>query len=306
MTLTPRIVRIPDITEDDLITLWVGTEENMRLRGSARHSMQAGPFSPTPTVEGELPTGGRGGSISRMAPSEEVMRDREESARRGGNGSLPSPEVFEPEQAVVEAPPPDAGAAQPQGAVPSIEGGDVDPAGGAAVVERPADDAMEQQVEPEADAEAEPEPQEEPVEEPPPGRADVSLYVEPSSARVGDSLVVAVNIANAQNVASVPFRLRYNPQVVEYVAGHRGSFLQGAGQEPVFLATGEGGEVVVGLSRIGGGEGASGSGELARFEFRAIGAGDARFTFSGASVKDPQARNLLASFAPAQVHVVAQ
>ncbi|NIM61144.1 MAG: hypothetical protein GTO30_05640, partial [Acidobacteria bacterium] len=34
MTLTPRIIRIPDITEEDLATLWVGTEENMRLRGS--------------------------------------------------------------------------------------------------------------------------------------------------------------------------------------------------------------------------------------------------------------------------------
>ncbi len=46
MTLTPRIIRIPDITEQDLATLWVGTEENMRLRGPAESAAGIGPFGP--------------------------------------------------------------------------------------------------------------------------------------------------------------------------------------------------------------------------------------------------------------------
>ena len=45
MTLTPRIVRIPDITEDDLATLWVGTEEHMQLRGSAQNALGQRPFA---------------------------------------------------------------------------------------------------------------------------------------------------------------------------------------------------------------------------------------------------------------------
>src|SRR5207249_226748 len=45
LTLTPYIVRIPDIQEDDLQTMWVGTEDNMRLRGSVRGVMGVSPFA---------------------------------------------------------------------------------------------------------------------------------------------------------------------------------------------------------------------------------------------------------------------
>jgi hypothetical protein len=64
-----------------------------------------------------------------------------------------------------------------------------------------------------------------------------------------------------------------------------------------------GGEVVVGLSRMGGGAGISGSGVLATFEFQAVNPGDCGFVFVGASVKDPRAQNLPASFEPVTVTV---
>ena len=77
------------------------------------------------------------------------------------------------------------------------------------------------------------------------------------------------------------------------------------GTNTVFLAgdMGGGGEIVVGLSRMGAGEGASGTGSLARFRFLAINAGSCNFGFTGASVKDPQARNLPAAFNTAAVQV---
>ena len=62
-------------------------------------------------------------------------------------------------------------------------------------------------------------------------------------------------------------------------------------------------EAAVGLSRMGGGDGVSGSGVLATFEFQAINPGDCGFAFVGASVKDPQARNLPAAFNTAAVRV---
>ncbi len=70
------------------------------------------------------------------------------------------------------------------------------------------------------------------------------------------------------------------------------------GTQTVFLAgdIGGGGEIVVGLSRMGGGQGANGAGMLASFRFLAVNPGDCRFSFTGSSVKDPQARNVPAAF----------
>ena len=81
--------------------------------------------------------------------------------------------------------------------------------------------------------------------------------------------------------------------------------MSGDGTNTVFLAsdTGGGGEIVVGLSRLGGGTGVTGAGAVARFTFQAIGEGDAGFAFTGSSVKDPQAQNLPSSFHVVSVKV---
>src|SRR2546422_3300981 len=44
LTLTPHIIRIPDVTEEDLLPLWIGTESNIALRGGSKTS----PFGTTP------------------------------------------------------------------------------------------------------------------------------------------------------------------------------------------------------------------------------------------------------------------
>jgi hypothetical protein len=123
---------------------------------------------------------------------------------------------------------------------------------------------------------------------------------------VGDRVSIEVRIENATNVGSVPFHLKYNRQVLEFIPpATQGPFLNADGANTVFLAndTGGGGEVVVGLSRLGGGEGMTGGGTLAIFQFQAINAGDCGFAWTAASVKDPQARNLDATFVTAAVPV---
>jgi hypothetical protein len=138
------------------------------------------------------------------------------------------------------------------------------------------------------------------------GPATVRLVPSAPSFRVGDRVIMEVRIENATNVGSVPFHLRYNRQVLEFVPpANQGPFLNSDGANSVFLATDSagGGEVVVGLSRLGGGDGMSGAGTLATFQFQAINPGDCGFAWSGASVKDPQARNLPASFLAAPVAV---
>jgi hypothetical protein len=146
-----------------------------------------------------------------------------------------------------------------------------------------------------------PEKEKEPI-----GPAVVRLIPSAPSYKVGDRVVVEVRIENAQGVGSVPFHLRYNRQAMEFVPpGIQGPFLGSDGAGTVFLANDAagGGEVVVGLSRMGGGEGINGAGVLATFQFQAMNPGDCGFAFTGASVKDTQAKNLPSMFLTAAVQV---
>jgi general secretion pathway protein D len=264
MTLTPRIIRVPDLSEEDLAMLWVGTEENMRLQGPARSALQQGPFgAPDATPPSPLAPG----AVEPLPPA---------PARRGGalNRIVPEPE---PEA----APGPEtAGAAE----LPTPPGSTSQGVGGVAPpLPEPAG-------EPDA-----------PTEPPAPGGgagpAMVRVVPTRTAYAVGETVAVDIVIENGANVGSVPFHLRFNAQALQYVPpATEGPFLRNDGTNTVFLSNDAGGEIVVGLSRLGGGEGASGTGVLAHFEFLAVAAGDAGFAFTGASVKDPQARNLPAAF----------
>jgi hypothetical protein len=140
----------------------------------------------------------------------------------------------------------------------------------------------------------------------PTGPALVRLVPSAAAVQVGDTIVVQVVLDNGTNIGSVPFHLRYNRQVVEFMPpASEGNLLSQDGSNVVFIAndTASGGEIVVGYSRMGGETGITGSGVLATFQFRALNPGDAGFQFTGASVKDPQARNLPAAFQPMSVVV---
>jgi general secretion pathway protein D len=65
LTMTPHIVRIPDITEEDLAPMWVGTGNNLTFRGvSPRIESQSGadPFVPARANGGQLSEDGEPGN----------------------------------------------------------------------------------------------------------------------------------------------------------------------------------------------------------------------------------------------------
>jgi general secretion pathway protein D len=71
MTMTPHIVRMPDITEDDLAPMWVGTQNNLTFRGvSPRIESQAGtdPFTARPTSNLQLSSDGEPNNYIQAAP----------------------------------------------------------------------------------------------------------------------------------------------------------------------------------------------------------------------------------------------
>ena len=132
---------------------------------------------------------------------------------------------------------------------------------------------------------------------PAPGMAVVSMSATQSTYRVGDTVTVEVRIDNAANVGSVPFHLRYDASVLQFAPpATEGPFMNLDGASTVFLVTDAGSEIIVGISRLSAPRGADGSGVLLQVDFDAIAPGDARLGFSGASVKDPLAANLPATF----------
>jgi len=273
LTLTPQIVRMPGISEEDLATLWVGTEENMRLRGPSTGAFGVTAFGTN--GEGEAVDlagaveGTSGGAISRTTSSDAVRRDREQRDQEqpGGGEETEPPRRGRRGQGQSGAPPPATGDAEDRG------GDSGDQAG---------------------------------VEETPTGPAVVRMIPSAAAVNVGDVVVVQVVLENGSDIGSVPFHLRYNRQVLEFLPpAVEGDLLRQDGTNAVFLANdvANGGEIVVGYSRMGGDAGISGSGLVGTFQFQAINPGDCGFQFTGASVKDPQARNRPASFVPVGVVV---
>jgi general secretion pathway protein D len=256
LTLTPHIIRIPDITEEDLLPLWVGTEQNIALRGASKRSA----FGPSLFEAGQEET------EEAVTPPFPDLPVEEAAPRDEGAFLLAAPGG----QAVPEKPPPVA-EAPPPGAPPVP-----------AETEEPPPPPEEP-------------PQEEVRQAPPPAAARVALTPPQVAIGVGLEFSVTVSINAPGSVGSVPFHLAFDPAYVEFVNFSKTSPFLGKDGTPVFvLATvGSGGrEVIVGLSRQGGRAGASGEGSLITLTFRARKAGTTTLTFSDLSVLDPNAQRL--------------
>jgi hypothetical protein len=134
-------------------------------------------------------------------------------------------------------------------------------------------------------------------EEPSPSTPTVQLIPDVQELSVGEHLAVVVMISGASDVGHVPFHLLYDPRVLQFEYGEEGSFLRSDGRQTAFFASAAsgGGEVVVGLSRFGGGEGVSGEGLLCILHFAAVGPGSSAISFSREKVRDA-ANQIVPSF----------
>jgi general secretion pathway protein D len=96
LTLTPHIIRTPDITEEDLLPIWVGTEANITFRGGS------------PRVESEVEGPFDEGADSDAERIREMIRRRIQNLPRGLQGREAEEKEDEPEPGVdlVPAAPP--------------------------------------------------------------------------------------------------------------------------------------------------------------------------------------------------------
>ncbi|MCZ6696782.1 MAG: cohesin domain-containing protein, partial [Acidobacteria bacterium] len=125
------------------------------------------------------------------------------------------------------------------------------------------------------------------------GPAVVALDPALLTTTIGAEFTIRVTIENASGVGSVPFHLRFDPDMIEFVRATQNSpFLsQGGGTVFVLAALGGGGrEVVVGLSRQGTQPGVDGRGTLIELTFRASNSGRTLLDLTGLSVLGPTAQ----------------
>jgi general secretion pathway protein D len=106
LTMTPHIIRIPDITEEDLAPMWVGTGNNLTFRGvSPRIESQAGvdPFVPARSNAQfeELADGEPGNYIQRPRPEEQP----EAAPLPPGQGNAPTNPFARPNTPQPQNPP---------------------------------------------------------------------------------------------------------------------------------------------------------------------------------------------------------
>jgi general secretion pathway protein D len=277
LMITPHIIRIPDISEEDLQALWVGTDSNVELRGSSRKSATASPFD---SGEGEP----RYPGIPDI-PDQETLQDQKKATEEKPttpDASRVPPTVTTPVnpqgQEYPSQPPPTENV--PPGTTGGgggggggTGGGSGGQTGGGAGGGNTGGNKS--------------------------GAQPATISFSPAYTLVnlakGEPVKVAVTITGGTGVGSVPFHLAYDPAYLDFQgAGNTSPFLSQDGTPVFVMATkaGNGREVIVGLSRQGSRPGVNGDGVLIELTFRPLKAGTTSLSFSDLSVLDTQASPL--------------
>jgi general secretion pathway protein D len=319
LTLTPHIIRGPQITEEDLLPIWVGTEANMTFRGGS------------PRVESEVdgPFDGNEGTPEEI---QEAIRRRIQRLPRGLRPGETGDEIQDPQ-------------ATPQPT--TVPGVNLVPVAPPQDIFRPAQPSDVPQNQPDV---IEPEPEEIP---PPPAVSDsfrgqdassaasiwkldlglgdfrlasftgrsapafvraaarpsaVRIWMEPAAATVarGKTLVVDVLAEAGRPVSHLPLALRYDPLALEVVRVDAGDLLGPTGEAQLLSDWSHPGELLLGASRLGDRPGVQGTGKVARVTFRALATGRTPLTWSGNKALDRALRPLLPLAAePLEIEIAA-
>lgn len=256
LTLTPRIIRTPDVTLEDLLPIWVGTEANITFRGGSPRveSEVEGPFDQPLDPEAEqklreqlerLPRGLREQAPPSSPPAGGVTL---------APGSAPSNPFARPQEKQEKPEPPEP----PPGASAALSGAPLNVLARAAslVSMGPA----------------------------------VTLSLEPQAVSVasGDRFAAAVRVASTVPIAHLPMTLTYDPSRLELLAVRPGDFLGSLQVAEISVDSGTPGQVVLGASRKPGLAGVAGRGTLVELEFRALQSGRAAVEIAAHRVMDPE------------------
>jgi general secretion pathway protein D len=283
LTLTPHIIRNAQITEEDLLPIWVGTEQNMTFRGGSPRieSDVDGPFETGEETPEEiqdairrrlqrLPRGLRPEDSGEMLEGEEVPEEQQPPQGVDLVPVAPPTDIFrQPTTNPLDSPPPNPPDSEDE---PPVEEPPGDQASaprnllGSFRTERSAERAG-------ATLKGDRTP------------APVRVWLAASSLKVkpGQRFVVRVLAAADEPISHLPLLLVYDPAALAVEQVERGTF---PAEAQILADASRPGEVVIGASRMGEVPGVTGEGTVARITFRAVRPGPTQIGFSRSQALD--------------------
>ncbi|HXU45792.1 MAG TPA: hypothetical protein VN783_09710 [Thermoanaerobaculia bacterium] len=309
LTLTPHIIRNAEITADDLLPIWVGTEANISFRGGSPRveSNVEGPFDGNEGTPEEvqdvirrrlqnLPRGLRPEDAVDLSPTGQVPGQTPPPVQPQTPQIAPVPtapnDIFrqpppqkDPNQA--EEPPP--GLSELEQARADLLAASLSPDGSRLVVARRADSrASEEAGEPVARTAVAASAPEGASGASGAGEPSVRLSLLPQRAEVelGDRFDLALDAAALSPVAHLPATLRFDPAVLRIEKVEPGDFFGDRTRAQVLSDTSRPGELVLGASLLGKGPGVAGRGTVIRVTFRTVGVGTTAISFSQGEARD--------------------
>ncbi|HET9212758.1 MAG TPA: cohesin domain-containing protein, partial [Thermoanaerobaculia bacterium] len=304
LTMTPHIVRNAEITEEDLLPIWVGTEQNITFRGGSPRveSDVEGPFDNGEGTPEEiqdairrrlqrLPRGlrpGENGEPTVEAPGAPGQQQPQQQPPGGVNlvPVAPPSNIFQPPTPA--PPPPEEQPPSGSGGTGLVSGGTA--SGTASLAVRAASLTGTEKAAAVTAASS--------------TAAAVRLWLSPAKLTVspGDTFEVRVQAEAGQPVSHLPLSLLFDPKVLAVEKVEAGDFLGGSGEARVMSDSSRPGDVVIGASRLGKVPGVKGTGTVARVTFRALAAGSSELGLDGKAL-DASLRALAVRSRPARVEV---
>lgn len=314
LTITPHIIRNAQITEEDLLPIWVGTEQNISFRGGSPRveSDVEGPFD---TGEGtpeeiqeairrrleQLPRGLRPGEEGEEGVIEEQPQvDPNQQQQQPPPGVnlvpvAPPADIFKPGEPTppADAPPPPNAAlgGLPEGATTTLAKGRFRLASLGSESAAPLGGAAGEVEESETDKAAR--------------TPAVKLWLTPARLTIAPGEVFEVRIqADARApVSHLPFSLDWDPALLAVEKVEAGDFLGGTNESQVLSDGKRLGSLVVGASRLGKIPGVTGNGTVVRITFKALGAGNAAIGFNTSAALNPSLQPMVLRTRPALVEI---
>jgi general secretion pathway protein D len=252
MLLTPHIVRGPNITEQDLRPIYIGSQQTFSVGGQppllAPVPEPVAPPAPAPAPQGTPRIGQQTpqGTIT-VPPGTPVP----------GTVVVPNPPPPAPTATPIN-PPPQAAAPPPAAVQPEA-------------IPTPA---------PPRDAGAPPDAA--PTTSPGLGGAQIIISPPAGTLRVGQGPYnIPVSVTGAQRLSTVTLTLTFDPRILRVRTVQEGSFLRSGGANVTFTQQANGGRIDIIVSRSADVTGVSGTGVLAAILFDAIAPGNVTITASG-------------------------
>jgi general secretion pathway protein D len=127
-----------------------------------------------------------------------------------------------------------------------------------------------------------------------PGTPVLALKASAAEMAMDGTVTVNVQIDNVTELFSAPMRIKYDNKVLKLVEINRGDFLSGDGQQVTFSQTKaeQAGAAIIGMNRVPGAGGISGSGNLVTLKFQAIGKGVSAISFEDLTLRDARLQTI--------------